>query len=232
MPYVNFRAQVKKVNLKPNGVKEIVLEVKDNGLDGKLDTLSQMIDTKVAAELESTIINYNLLLDARTDRPLTSYKVDERGVVSEVKQEEEQLEADLGLPPEQVPTKEEKDEIEVSVVDEFILSGLAPTYDDMTYNLLNWIERLHGGETYIKIANDENLSTGKVSELVDEYRKRVAPLAKKWDEWRKEKEQQSAPKASEELDPSAKAPERKAEPNAKGPEEETGYKDDEEEGAA
>lgn len=38
----------------------------------------------------------------------------------------------------------------------------------------------------MKIASELNMSSGKIVDIVDEYRKRVAPLAKKWDEWRKE----------------------------------------------
>ena len=37
MSYVDFKALVKKINLKPKGVKEIVLEVSDSALKGHLD---------------------------------------------------------------------------------------------------------------------------------------------------------------------------------------------------
>lgn len=32
-------------------------------------------------------------------------------------------------------------------------------------------------ETYLKLANELNMSSGKIVEFVDEYRKRVAPMA-------------------------------------------------------
>src|SRR5690606_12876677 len=47
-----------------------------------------------------------------------------------------------------------------------------------------WIVRLNEGDTYSKIASDEEMSSGKLVDLIDEYRARVAPLAAKWDEWR------------------------------------------------
>jgi len=46
MSYVDFKALVKKINLKPKGVKEIVLEVSDSALKGHLDRLAEMIEEK------------------------------------------------------------------------------------------------------------------------------------------------------------------------------------------
>jgi hypothetical protein len=188
MPYIDFQSVVKKVNLKPGGKKEIVLEVTDNGLNGKLDILSEMIDCKVDVSMESLIVNYNITINAKTNEPLTTYKVDDKGVVSEVKPTGEQLEADLGLPPEKVPTKEQTEKAELQVIDEFILSGLSPSFEDLPYDFYSIIKRKHEGETYMKLASELGISSGKIVDLVDEYRKRVAPLAKKWDEWRQGKE--------------------------------------------
>ncbi|PEF60242.1 2-methylcitrate dehydratase, partial [Bacillus cereus] len=44
MAYIECKPVLKKVNLKPDGKKEIVLEVTDSSLQGKLDSLSEMID--------------------------------------------------------------------------------------------------------------------------------------------------------------------------------------------
>lgn len=184
MPYIDFKSVVKKVNLKPGGKKEIVLEVSDNGLDGKLDSLSEMIDCKVDVSMESLIVNYNVTINAKTNEPLKTYKVDDKGVVSEVKPQGEQIEADLGLPPDKVPTKEQTEQAELEVIDEFITSGMSPSYDDLPYDFQSIIKRKYEGETYMKMASELGISSGKIVELVDEYRKRVAPLALKWNEWR------------------------------------------------
>lgn len=67
MSYIEFKPTLKKVNLKADGKKEIVLEVTDSSLNGKLDALSEMIDIKVVVSLESLIVNYNVLFNAKTN---------------------------------------------------------------------------------------------------------------------------------------------------------------------
>lgn len=189
MPYMEFKGQVKKVNLKPNGEKEILLVVSENQMRGKLDSVSEMIGCRVDVSLESLIVNYTIELNAHTDKPMKTYRVDDKGVVHEVKPEGEQLEADLGLPEAKTPTKEEKEQVEREIIDEFILSGMAPSYDDLPYDFADIVKRRLEGETYMKLASELGISSGKIVELIDEYRKRVAPLAMKWDEWRQGKEQ-------------------------------------------
>ncbi|MEH7214759.1 helix-turn-helix domain-containing protein [Priestia megaterium] len=210
MSYAEFNPVVKKVNLKADGKKEIVLEIGDSGLDGKLDTLAKMIGCTVQCAIESQVVNFNITLNAQTNEPVTTYKVDNKGIVSEVEPEAEQLEANLGLPKEKVKTVEEKQEIELSVVDEFISSGLAPQFEtEFAYDIPHVIKRKNDGETYMKIANELNVSSGTIVELVDQYRAKVAPLAEKWKEWKDSQDEQTeAPpeakkEVKEELDLSA-----------------------------
>lgn len=184
MGYIEFKSLVKKVNLKPDGKQEIVLEVSDGSLRDKLNTLSEMIDCKAEISMDSMIVNYNIEVNARTDEPVKKYRVDDSGVVEEVKPEHKQEELDLGLPPEKVPTTEEKETIDRKVIDEFIREGLAPSYEDLEYNFESIMKRRHEGEAYMKMATELEMSSGKFIEVLDEYRKRVAPLAKAWDEWR------------------------------------------------
>ncbi|WP_260507576.1 hypothetical protein [Brevibacillus agri] len=209
MPYIDFKSVVKKVNLKPGGKKEIVLEVSDNGLDGKLDSLSEMIDCKVDISMESLIVNYNVTINANTEKPITSYRVNDSGVVEEIKQEAQQIEADLGLPPEKIPTKDKQEQADVDVIDEFILTGLAPRFPELPFYVEDIIQRKNEGETYLKIASDLGLSSGRIVELVDQYRKLVAPLAVKWDEWRKEREQASSQSGKAKVDGDNPQPEAK-----------------------
>jgi hypothetical protein len=210
MSYAEFNPVVKKVNLKADGKKEIVLEIGDSGLDGKLDTLAKMIGCTVQCAIESQVVSFNITLNAQTNEPVTTYKVDNKGIVSEVEPEAEQLEANLGLPKEKVKTVEEKQEIELSVVDEFISSGLAPQFEaEFAYDIPQVIKRKNDGETYMKIANELNISSGTVVELVDQYRAKVAPLAEKWKEWKDSQDEQTETPAEtkkevkEELDLSA-----------------------------
>ncbi|AYF06307.1 2-methylcitrate dehydratase [Bacillus mobilis] len=198
MSYIEFKPTLKKVNLKADGKKEIVLEVTDSSLNGKLDALSEMIDIKVAVSLESLIVNYNVLLNAKTNKPLTEYEVDDKGVVQEVKQAYEQMEADFDIPEEKIQTREEKEQTDREIVDEFIISGLAPSFDGMPNKMPEIVKRRMEGESYLKLASELNMSSGQIIEVIDEYRQRVAPLAIKWNEW-KEKQPDVAeqPKAEE-----------------------------------
>lgn len=213
MPYMEFKGQVKKVNLKPNGEKEILLVVSENQMRGKLDSVSEMIGCRVDVSLESLIVNYTIELNAHTDKPMKTYRVDDKGVVHEVKPEGEQLEADFGLPEAKTPTKEEKEQAEREIIDEFILSGLAPSYEDLPYDFADIVKRRLEGETYMKLASELGISSGKIVELIDEYRKRVAPLAMKWDEWRQGKEQ---PKQEAKEEPKAEAEDKPEENESEG----------------
>ncbi|CAI6087208.1 hypothetical protein [Cohnella sp. JJ-181] len=202
MGYAEFKASLKKINLKPKGVKEIVLEVSDGALAGKIDLLSELIDSRVAIQIDSEVVRYNVQINARTERPIKSYRVDDKGVVSEVKPEGEQVELELGLPKEKQQIVEVPEEIDLQIVDEFIMELLAPQFDDLPYPFYAWVTRMvEDGETYSKFARECDLTAAKVAELVDDYRSRVAPLAKAWDEWRQGNGGASAEDPREEQDP-------------------------------
>ncbi|MCQ6301866.1 2-methylcitrate dehydratase [Bacillus cereus] len=190
MAYIEFKPVLKKVNLKPDGKKEIVLEVTDSSLQGKLDSLSEMIDAKVFVSLESMQVNFNVTINAKTNEPVTQYEVDEKGIVQEVKSTFEQIEADFDMPEEKIQTREEKEQADREIIDAFIISGLAPNFEGMPNKLPDIVKRRLEGESYLKLANELSMSSGQIIEVIDEYRKRVAPLAIKWHEW---KEQQPEP---------------------------------------
>lgn len=67
-----------------------------------------MIDAKVFVSLESMQVNFNVTINAKTNEPVTQYEVNEKGIVQEAKSTFEQIEADLDMPKEQIPTREEK----------------------------------------------------------------------------------------------------------------------------
>lgn len=198
MSYIEFKPTLKKVNLKPDGKKEIVLEVTDSSLKGKLDALSDLIDTKVLIALESMQVSFNVTINTKTNEPIQQYEVDNQGSVNEIKPSFEQLEADFDIPEEKIQTREEKEQADREIVDEFIISGLAPSFDGMPNKMPEIVKRRLEGESYLKLANEFDMSSGQIIEVVDEYRTRVAPLAIKWHEW-KEKQPDVAeqPKAEE-----------------------------------
>lgn len=195
MSYANFKALVKKVNLKPKGVQEIVLEVSGDELKGQLEYLASMVDNHAQVELESMIVNYNVTVNAATREPLIEYKVDEQGVVQEVKKPK-QLELE-GLPKEKIETEEETVQLEREAIDQFILNDMAPEYDDFPKNFSSIVKRRLEGESYSRLANELDMNSGKIVEEIDAYRKRIAPLAQKWWEWKQDQETEKNEDASE-----------------------------------
>jgi hypothetical protein len=155
-----------------------------------MDLLSDMIDGRVAIQIDSEVVRYNIQINARTEKPIKTYKVDETGVVSEMKPEGEQVEMELDLAKPKEKIAEVPEEISREIVDEFIIALLAPVYEDMPYPFYTWVRRIvEDGESYGKIAIESDMSSNTVADLIDEYRQRVAPLASKWDEWRQGKVQ-------------------------------------------
>lgn len=175
MPYIDFKALLKKVNLKPKGIKEIVLEISDSGLDGKMEDLSKMIDQKVDVAFDSLVVNYNVKLDVNTNMPLTKYQVKPDGVVELKKStSEEQVEK----------TIEDEREIDREVVDQFILSSMSPDFEDLPPGFAHIVKRKLQGESFSKLAAELEISSGKIVDFIDLYRTRVAPLAQAWWDWK------------------------------------------------
>ncbi|MEC5308908.1 2-methylcitrate dehydratase, partial [Bacillus thuringiensis] len=84
------------------------------------------------------------------------------------------------------------------IIDAFIISGLAPNFEGMPNKLPDIVKRRLEGESYLKLANELSMSSGQIIEVIDEYRKRVAPLAIKWQEWKEQQpETKEEPKCEE-----------------------------------
>lgn len=185
--FANIKAKLLKVDLRKGGKKVFVFESSVRMSAGELDAIAEMIDTDVNLGLDAQVISYRIRKNAETNEAIVNYKVDDNGTVSEYKPEGEQPELDLGLPASKVEVVEEELEISRSVVNEFIISGLAPSFDDLDYDFAKILKRSAEGESYLRIASDLELSSGKLAEVLEEYSRRVAPLAAKWDEWRQKK---------------------------------------------
>ncbi|WEZ00650.1 hypothetical protein P5634_00960 [Bacillus subtilis] len=134
MSFINLKSLVKKVNMKPKGITEIVLEVSTKELGGsRISRLSEMIDKEVQAQLESETVQYVLEINAKTEKPITNYTVDQRGIVNVADPEPEQLEAELGLPEEKPRIEEKPMEIDRGIVDSFITEGTPPSCRSGTF---------------------------------------------------------------------------------------------------
>lgn len=197
MSYINFKGILKKATHKPGGEVEILLIVPTQSLRGQFENLSEMIECDVIGGLDSQVVRFTKLINAKTNKPIIQYKVDDNGLVTELKKPEgEQLTADdqLGLAPEKVTIKEEPVELSLTLINDFILSGMAPNYQDLDHDFMLITRRILDGETYMKLAADEGMAMMLFNMAVDEYRQRIAPLAMKWDEWRNGEIKSSVPK--------------------------------------
>ncbi|MFL0449373.1 hypothetical protein [Bacillus altitudinis] len=198
MSFVNFDGSVKKVNHKPKGVTELVLEISTKDLGNSIQNLAEMIDNDVRVEIESDIVRYNVQINAHTERPIVNYEVDQSGVVHIAKPESEQLEAELGLPEEKPKIEEKPMEIKREVVDQFIVEGMAPKQEGFPENMADIVKRRIEGESYRKLATELEMSSGTVVDLINDYRAAVAPLAEKWWDWMQDQANEAVPMQKDE----------------------------------
>lgn len=193
MSFINFNGKVKKMNHKPKGITELVLEVPTKELGNRIQNLAEMIDKDVKVEIESDIVRYNVQINANTERPIVNYQVDQSGVVHIADPEPEQLEAELGLPAEKPKIEEKPMEIEREVVDRFIVEGMAPEQEGFPENMSEIAKRRIEGESYRKLATELEMSSGAIVDLINDYRAAVAPLAEKWWDWKQDQANEAEP---------------------------------------
>lgn len=198
MSFVNFDGSVKKVNHKPKGVTELVLEISTKDLGNSIQNLAEMIDNDVRVEIESDVVRYNVQINAHTERPIVNYQVDQSGVVHIADPEPEQLEAELGLPAEKPKIEEKPMEIKREVVDQFIQEGMAPEQEGFPENMADIVKRRIEGESYRKLASELEMSSGAFVDLINDYRAAVAPLAEKWWDWKEDQANEAVPMQKDE----------------------------------
>lgn len=203
MSFVNFDGLVKKVNHKPKGVTELVLEISTKDLGNSIQNLAEMIDNDVRVEIESDVVRYNVQINAHTERPIINYQVDQSGVVHIAEPEPEQLEAELGLPAEKPKIEVKSMEIEREVVDRFIVEGMAPVQKGFPENMSEIAKRRIEGESYRKLATELEMSSGAVVDLINNYRAAVAPLAEKWWDWMQDQANEAEPLQKENAEEAA-----------------------------
>lgn len=203
MSFINFDGFVKKVNHKPKGVTELVLEISTKELGNSIQNLAEMIDNDVRVEIESDVVRYNVQINAHTERPIVNYEVDQSGVVHIADPEPEQLEAELGLPEEKPKIEEKPMEIKREVVDQFIIEGMAPVQEGFPENMAEIAKRRIEGESYRKLATELEMSSGAIVDLINGYRAAVAPLAEKWWDWKQDQANEAEPLQKENAEEAA-----------------------------
>lgn len=176
---VEFRPTIKAVKMNKGGKQEIVLSIENGSLDGKFESINQLIGESVNVVIQPSVIGYRIPYDVENDTPYLKYVVDGSGVVVEVK--EEQLAIDG------INNKSYKDFIvEMDDVDTFIKeasSFIMPA--NVELNPRTILEYLDDGMNYEQIAEEmETKETAVVNDL-DKARQYFAPYAAAWVEYKK-----------------------------------------------
>lgn len=182
---MEFKPVPLKVVNKGDGVIEITLRVENGSLHGKMDDLGELIKRPCIVEINANTRCFVTKTNRETNQPLTRYEVDDRGVVKELKAEQAQLELE-GL--EQLQLKEEHHEIDVDIIDEYIISSPeCPEYNDITVDIEQIVLLQKSGKNDVEIALDLDLKLEEMRMQLDDYRNRVAPHAHAWWNWKLDK---------------------------------------------
>ncbi|MCY8857109.1 hypothetical protein [Bacillus atrophaeus] len=99
----------------------------------------------------------------------------------------------MGLPEEKPRIEEKPMEIDREIVDSFITEGTPPVRDGFPEKIAEIAKRRIEGESYSKLANELEMSSGVIVDLINEYRKEVAPLAVAWWDWKQDQEAEAEP---------------------------------------
>jgi|GEM_PF-5307605 len=195
----NFEAYLKKIGSGKGDSIEMVLEI-ENPKDQVILNLMRLRKTYVFVAIGDNQLSFEL--DGQTDEetPNTPYTVDGSGMVevkpnevlenvqdseTETKEDKPQEEATPELEGEQEASQQEDTpQVEPKIINEFILSGQAPTFEDLPYNFIDIVTRREAGERSMDIATSLDLTSGKWSKIWKDYKGRIASAARDWDDLR------------------------------------------------
>lgn len=177
---LEFRPIITKAVSKGNEITEITLKVANNSLKGKKDLLDAFIEKPIQITVIHNTVEVVKQIDPVTNQPTIIYDVDDHGVVSEIKRQNEHL--DLGA--DSVEMIEESYEVDVETVEEFIIDGQFPELDDSKFDIQEIILLMRAGKSKEEIAEKLNSNTTDIELFVlDEYQ-RLAPYAAVWKDWK------------------------------------------------
>ncbi|WP_407372349.1 hypothetical protein [Carnobacterium sp.] len=175
---VEFRPTIKAVKMNKGDKQEIVLSIENGSLDGKFESINQLIGEAVNVVIQPSVISYRIPYDVENETPYLKYVVDGSGVVVEVK--EEQLAIDG------INNKSYKDFIvEMDDVDNFIKEAASFTMPpNVELNPRTILEYLGDGMTYEDIAEEMETKEAAVVIDLDKARQYFAPYAAAWVEYK------------------------------------------------
>lgn len=176
---VEFRPTIKAVKMNKGGKQEIVLSIENGSLDGKFESINQLIGEAVNVVIQPSVIGYRIPYDIENDAPYLKYVVNGEGVVMEIK--EEQLAIDG------VNNTSYKDYIvEMDDVDNFIKEAPSLTLPpNIELNPRTILEYLDDTMTYEEIAEEMETKEVNVVNDLDKARQYFAPYAAAWAEYNK-----------------------------------------------
>jgi len=176
---VEFRPTIKTVKMNKGGKQEIVLSIENGSLDGKFESINQLIGESVNVVIQPSVISYSIPYDSVNDTPYFKYMVNGDGIVIEVKEEQTSIEG--------IDNKVFKDFIvEMDDVDTFIKEASSITMpSNIELNPRTILEYLDDGMNYEEIAEEMESKESTVVNDLDKARQYFAPYAAAWVEYKK-----------------------------------------------
>ncbi|MCD5001206.1 hypothetical protein IV487_01845 [Enterococcus saccharolyticus] len=176
---LEFKPTIKSINIANEDLTKITLEVKNDSLNGKYDTLRKLSGKTVMIAVIPETYSYVQEYDTSTKKPITEWIVNADGTAEIRKTEQTQLDIDGqgNLDIKRVDKKVDKD-----LIDQYILAAstlMLP--DDVSINPRDVISRLQDGEGLSDIADDYEMSDAKLLHELDKARQHFAPFADYWD---------------------------------------------------
>ncbi|MBA3926568.1 hypothetical protein [Listeria rustica] len=179
---MEFKPVPQKITAKGDGVIELVLKVENGSLYGKMDQIQELIKRPCVVSIKLNTTEFTTERDKVTKQPLIRYQIDDNsGLVEAVHIEQEQLELE-GI--EKLEVEKETQEIDIDIIDQFILEAAQPEFDGIDIDAQRVIMLQKAGKADREIALDLEIETEALITQMDEYKQLVAPYAFAWWSWK------------------------------------------------
>lgn len=174
---VEFRPVIKAVKMNSGAKQEVVLTIENGSLDGKFESLSQLIGEAVNVVIQPSVISYRIPYNQETGKPHLKYVVDNNGFVTEIMEEQLSLEEIGGK------TAYRNFMVELDDVDDYIKSTnnlVLPPHIEL--NPREILFMLDDGNSYEEIAEEMEVKEIAVINQLEKARMHFAPFAAAWAE--------------------------------------------------
>lgn len=175
---VEFRPIIKAVKMNSGEKQEVVLTIDNGSLNGKFESLSQLIGEAVNVVIQPSMISYRIPFDRQTDEPQIKYVYDtKKGEVVEHREEQ------LSLENMEQNAYFKDFVIERDVVDQYILKApLLTLPGHIELNPREILDLLQDEMTYEEIAEEMEVKEAAVVTSLEKARMHFAPYAAAWNQ--------------------------------------------------